>query len=317
MQGNCDVEKALLSFYNASFGGKYELASYTQNLDALVQNGYVQVAKCCNDPLATHKSKSCKVPLARITEQGITQASKIVNHCFAAWHTDNEDVILVFLKSIKELPPRVAGLYRFLLKTWLDACENRKEFSWNFAAGVRLFPLPTAVTQSIERMNEALVKEGLAAYASLDHKTSGSSQPTLMTCPEIRDLLLNDLNLKKAILDEYLNYMFNGMHLFHAKDWLLHLLSTRQNACPEGGMIGEEALWSWLRKLESCGYVKILPRTGASTENIEVRSKYYRLYMKESLSIEKISEDVKAKLDNWFATGEEAFQRFEIEIASV
>ncbi len=312
MQGNCNVE-ALLAFYNASFGGKYELASYSQNLEELVQNGYVQVVKCCNDPQSTHKTRSCKILLSRITEKGTTKAKQMISDRFGTWHAEDQDVILTFFKSINELPPKVAGLCKFLLKNWLETCGNRKEFSWHFFGGHQVFPFPHTVFQDIEKMKGALVDHGLAAYASLDHNTSGPSQTTLTTCPEIRDLLLNRLDVKKAILDEYLSYMLNGMCLYCAKDWLLHLLNTRQDNFVYSEAKSQDGLLKWLKKLENCGYIEILPQTGSAMDEPKVRSRFYRLHRRDSSQIEEIQEQVKEKLEKWFATGEEAFQRFEIE----
>lgn len=329
-------EKALLSFYNASYGGKYGLVGSIENLEELVQKGYVQVAKCCNDPLSTHGAKTCRVLIARLTKEGISNGAEAVLNQMNGFRGSGiwDNPAVKFIYSLKALPPKVQRLYRFLFKNWLQACEKGQVFTWENSLSL---PFPAEVKQLITETNQKLVEDGLAARAYLGHITSGPSDPSLMTCPEIHDFLLEREagELKTTTIDEYLNYMLNGLKVYEAKDMLLHCLNTRQYSytSPEGypdGIIKEE-LWSWLRKLEEGGYVSICTKgtehglngdTNKSREmhstraNLEVIARYSRLNPKTEVfdPVRQIREEVKLKLQKWFETGEEQFQRFEIEI---
>lgn len=116
MTNNLNQQKELLAFYNASFGGNYELANYGGNLEGLLQNGYVSVTKCSKDPLSTHESISCKVPLARLTKAGIVEAQRIINEQYLSSKGTKREDIAAFIKSVRELPPRVSELYQFFFE---------------------------------------------------------------------------------------------------------------------------------------------------------------------------------------------------------
>jgi hypothetical protein len=272
-----------------------------------------------------------------MTEKGIGEASKIAK-------LREKEAVSSFDDYLKSLPPKVEGLCRYLLKTWLIACEDRVEFNWNigyqriqgkwgYVVPELNALLPPTVIQSVSKTKETLVEKGLAANASIHHITSGPSEQTLVTCPEIHDSLLNRNAgaLRRATLDEYLSYMLNGLRLFHSKDWLLHLLNTNQaNFFNFAEWVNEHGLWPWLRKLESCGYVQIRlrateetteahacgPGKNLSTSNLEVYPLYFTLDPREAIwrLRDRINEEVRTKLEKWFETGEEVFQRFEIEL---
>lgn len=170
-----------------------------------------------------------------------------------------------------------------------------------------------------------MVEKEFAAYGSLSHKTSGASSPALMTCPEIQKLFLDHYSLEQAKLDEYLQYMTDGLRLFHARSHLLFCLQSRQNAAPGPWLlstfgISEDVAWKWLRDLESRGLIRIEESKREFGREYEVHSRYVSLYLKGDLSLlqlmEKINDEVRDKLEKWFATGEEEFQRFDIEVVT-
>jgi len=327
--------KELFSFYNASYGGKYELAGKIENIEKLVQKGFVKVSRCKDDPLSTHGAKTCRIPLARMTEIGISEAQELV-----------EDKLVqtgLYLNSLESLPSRIRDVYRFLLKQWLRSCEKRSDFDWrmvkNWSARSSSFMLPDKIRDIISGLTDDLVNKDLAAYASLHHNTSGHSSPTLVTCPEIGHWMLDGTGwlydekerargVKTAVLDEYLKYLLDGMSLFRAKDHLLFLFNANHNKIMNHVLrwlsdqygAPEEALLNWLEELEGCEYISKLNRNAlnverkremySSEENVlavgDPWSSFYSLYEDSS----RVEEEVKRNIENWFSSGEEKFTRF-------
>lgn len=305
------MSRILFSCYNASFGGKYELAGQISHLDELVQHGFVKGVQCRKDPLSTHGAKTCRVLLVRMTEKGVSEAHQIAG--------DKLKLVRVFLKSLDALPPRTQNLYRYLLKKWLRACENRANFAWDVRNQSTVLPLPQVVRQSISETNEDLVEMGLAAYASLHHNTSGPSDRTLVTCPEIHDYLLSpSAAIRRVTLDEYVVYLLNSLSLVNAKYRLLHIFSANgeilrpwlESLSQECGVY-VEALWSWLRELEDCGYCKLQ----SPEEDVVAYGNPWSFFWNPYDDIDRIRTEVKNNLEKWFETGEEVFERFEFRRA--
>jgi len=303
-----DKRQLLIACYNASFGGKYELTGQIDNLDELIQNGFVKATQCRKDPLSTHGAKTCRVILVRMTKKGISEAHQIAG--------DRLKVIRIFLKSLDSLPPRIKSPYKFLLKKWLKACENRRNFTWDVRKGSTFLPLPQVVKQSITETNEDLVEMGLAACASLHHNTSGPSDQTLVTCPEILDYFLSpSAAVRNVTLDEYLRYLLNGLSLVKAQYRLLHILSDNrkilrpwlEHLSQEEGIYAETLL-SWVKEIEDCGYCK----AESTEEDVVAYGDPWNFFLNPREDIRRIQTEVKNDLERWFETGEEAFQRFEL-----
>lgn len=329
------LQEQLLSFYNGSYGGKYELAGRIENIEKLVQKGFVTVSRCKDDPLSTHGAKTCRIPLARMTEIGISEAQEIV-----------EDKLVqtgVNLNSLESLPSRIRDLYKFLLKQWLRSCENRMDFDWrmvkNWSARSSSFMLPDEISDIVSGLTDDLVDKDLAAYASLHHNTSGPSSPTLVTCPEIGRWMLDGTGwlydesarargVKTAVLDEYLKYLLNGMSLFRAKDHLLFLFNANHNKIMNHVFrwlsndygVPMEALLDWLEELEGCGYISKLNRNAlnvehkremySSEENVLAVGDPWRSFSNPYEDSSRVEEEVKRNIENWFSSGEEKFTRF-------
>ena len=330
-----DMRRILFSCYNASFGGKYELPGQIRHIDELIQHDFVKAAQCRKDPLSTHGAKTCRVLLVRMTDKGISEAQQIVE--------DKLEVVGIFLKSVDSLPSRIRDLYRYLLKNWLRACENRENFAWHVRNQSTFLPLPQGVRESISKANEDLVEKGLAAYASLQHNTLGPSEPTLVTCHEIRDWLLNGTGwlpeharargVRTAVLDEYLGYLLNGLGLVRAKDLLLHFFYANSGKVRCAGLrylsqhygVSLEVLWSWLEELEGCEYItqlnqdtKNLVLTGEwryPEEDIVAYGNPVYFFENPFEDVRRIESEVKNNVEKWFETGEEVFQRFEFKRA--
>lgn len=331
-----NIRKALFSCYNASFGGKYELAGRVEHIDELLQQGFVKAAKCRNDPLSTHGAKSCRVLLVRMTEKGVSEASQVAEGKLEA--------VGRFLKSLDLLPPRVKGLMRYLIKQWLRACENRMEFAWGviWSRGYRILVLPQRVRESVLQMRDALIEQGLAAYGALHHKTSGPSDLTLVTCPEIHGWLLNGTGwlldpdtrasgVRTVVLDEYLRYLLDGLSLVHAKALMLHFFSTvHSGKLPTASLrylsqeygVSVESLWSWLEELEGCGDITelnqgaknaVLTKQAWSPEHdVVAYGDPWHSFADPFGDARRIEDEVKSKIEKWFENGEELFQRFEL-----
>ena len=303
-----DKGESLVAFYNASFGGKYELAGQIEHLDELIQNGFAKATQCRKDPLSTHGAKTCRAILVRMTEKGISEAHQIAG--------DKIKVIRVFLKSLDSLPPRINNLYKYLLKKWLKACENRANFTWDLRNKSTVLPLPQAVRQSISETNEDLVEMGLAAYASLHHNTSGPSNQTLVTCPEILDYFLSpSAAVRSVTLDEYLRYLLNGLSLVNAKYRLLLIFSANGKILrPWLGHLSQECgvhvetLLSWLKELKVCGH----GMTESPEEDVVAYGDPWTFFLNPREDIRRIETEVKNNVEKWFETEEEVFQRFEL-----
>ena len=335
MATTTNIGEALFSCYNASFGGKYELAGQITHLDALVNQGLAGVAECRKDPLSTHGAKTCRVLLIRMTEKGICKAHEIAEQKL--------EITGHFLKSLDSIPVRIKDLCRFLLKQWLKACENRESFTWEIRNQSVFLPLPQAVRETISKMNNDLVMNGLAAYASLHHNTAGPSSPTLVTCPEIQGWLLKGtgwlpeharaLGVRTAVLGEYLSYLLKGISLIQAKGLALHFFTAHNGKLPSASLrylakeygVSAEVLWSWLEELESCGYVgQLNPKakdyvlTGqvqSPEEDIVTYGGPWHYFKNPFDDVRRIENEVKSKVEKWFETGEESFQRFELRRA--
>ena len=336
MEGSKDIEKALLSCYNASYGGRYELAGRIENLGALDQLGFVSFAECRKDPLSDHGALSCRVILIRMTKKGISEAQKIVKE--KVKQTGH------FLESLDSLPPRVKELYRLLLKRWLGACEHRSEFDWTVrnlnANSFRIFlPIPEEIKESISRLNAKLVENGLAAYAALHHNTKGPSIPTLVTCPEIKEYLLNGpgllyeglaIGVKTTKLDEYLSYLLDGLSQIYARNHLLFLFHANRYEISDSLLrwvsmeygISIDSLLSWLEELEGCGYISKFNKEAMtlhpglpSEEYIVARGDPWMRFLNPDGDLHRIADEIKRSIEKWFQTGEEKFHRFEFRPA--
>ena len=267
-------------------------------------------------------------------EKGVSEASQIAKGKLEA--------VGRFLKSLNHLAPRVKGLMRYLIKQWLRACENRMEFTWDviWSRGYRFWVLPQKVRESVLQMRDTFAEQGLATYGALHHKTSGPSDQTLVTCPEIHDWLLNGTGwlpepsrasgVRKAVLDEYLRCLLDGLSLVRAKSLMLHFFTAHSSKLPTGCLrylsqkygVSVESLWSWLEELEGCGVITelnqgaknaVLTRQWHSPEDdVVAYGDPWSSFASPFGDVERIEGEVKSRVEKWFETGEEVFQRFEL-----
>ena len=148
-----DIEKILVSLYNASYGGKYALAGRMDNMEMLAQSGYVTYSRCKDDSFSSHGAKSCRVLLVRMTEKGSAEAKKLIDNKML--QTGN------VLKSLESYPSRISNMYRFILKKWLIACENGSNFHW--IINTPLIYLPDEAIETITKITADLVDKDMAA----------------------------------------------------------------------------------------------------------------------------------------------------------
>jgi len=317
-----DVDSALLSVYNASFGGKYELAGEISDKEELAEQEWITYAKCKNDPNSTHNASSCRITLSRMTKTGIIKAQELVDGKYS--------VAFEFLNNLESLPPKVEQLYRYLMKKWLSACTKRDDYNWdlklNRARYGRSFPLPNTVIETITSLNERLIENGLASYASLHHNTSGPSDPTLMTCPEIKQMFMQGRGWKEPYtrgvqhteLNEYLQYLLNGYNLINARYHLLFFFgANRYSVRPsildylhEEYGVDRDSLMGYLEELEDSNYIHILTEEEREEEYVLATGRPFTFFSHVNQDIDLIKKQVKEKVIKWFETGEEPFQRF-------
>lgn len=325
-----DLEKILVSIYNASYGGKYELAGRIDNMEMLTQSGYVTYSKCNDDPLSSHGAKSCRVLLVRMTEKGSTEAKKLIDKKMLQTGK--------FLKSLEEYPTRITDMYRFILKKWLIACENRSNFHW--IINTPLIYLPDEARETVTKLSSDLVDKDMAAYATINHTTSGPSDSTLMTCPEISQWLFDGAHwlpgtgerakgVRTAVLDEYLKYLRNGHRLYNAKDQLLFKFDARKQIdvstlryVAHHGRVPAESLMDWLEELASCGYIRNFNRYAKATYSrdgyspdadiIAFGDPMHHIYSPRDDSQHYQSER-KKNIERWFVSGEETFLHFKFK----
>jgi len=325
-----DLEKILVSIYNSSYGGKYELAGRIDNMELLTQSGYVTYSKCKDDPLSAHGAKSCRVLLVRMTEKGSTEAKKLIDK--KMHQTGN------VLKSLEAYPSRIRNMYRLILKKWLIACETGRNFHW--IINTPLIYLPDEARETITKLTSDLVDKDMAANATINHTTSGPSDSTLMTCPEISQWLFDGVHwlpgtaerakgVRTAVLDEYLKYLRNGHRLYRAKDQLLFKLNARKKIdvstlryVARSGGVPAESLIDWLEELASCGYIrkfnryaKITPRQDGYSPDADIIAfgePKYHIYSPRDDRQHYQSEE-KKNIERWFVSGEETFLHFKFK----
>jgi hypothetical protein len=318
-------QNSLLSFYNASFGGRYELAGKIKDLEILTREGWVSCAECRKDPLSTHGASSCRIILTRMTKKGISEAKQKAD--------DKVEVIVDFLNSLESHPPRTINIYRFLMKKWLKAIKNREEFDWKLknrnAKFWRIVKLPDVVTNLISDLNSNLVSKGLATYASLHHNTSGPSSQTLVTCPEICEMLFRGVGWKTpgargvqhVDLDEYLKYLLNGFNMVYAMDHMMGFFAANHYRINEWVIkwlsseygVSEGSLLYFLEDLADSKYITILSEEERQKENDIARGNPYDYFSSTMRDKDIIEDEVSKKIAKWIETGEETFQRFEFK----
>ena len=321
-----NMREALLSCYNASYGGKYELAGRIENLEKLAQSCFISFSSARARVILLRMPEKARNSRARMTEKGVSEAQKIVD--------EKREAVGYFLKSLDSLPSKIRDLYRFLLKQWLRACENKADFDWRFVRNWSAEPsvgllLPEGVRETISRLTASLVEKGLAAYASLHDGPSNA----LMTCPEIRQWLLDGLfdvrGVRREVLDEYLKYLINGLRLSRAIHHLLFLLSrdariTISTLRWQSHKFGVpmESFFSWLEELEGCGYISELnktalnvPRSRLNEEYVVARGDPWLCFLNPREDESIFENEVKRNMEKWFAKGEETFIRLELRPA--
>ena len=322
---NLDV--TLLSVYNASHGGEYDLAGEIQYREALSQEGWITYSECRKDPQSRHKASSCRVILTRMTDSGITYGKELVKN--------KEEDAVDFLNHLESFPPRIGTLYRYLVKKWLKSIPNREKYGWEIKRSSTVspkleLPLPYIVKETISNLNTLLVERGLSSYASLSHKTSGPSEPTLVTCPTIEQVLYYGRGWKApyatgtqyAELDEYLRFLFDGLCLAQAKDHLFFTVRANRNRIDEGTIewihreygAPRDTLVRFLKELEDSDTIHIMDDETRQKEC--VYAKVSRPYYFRDLTddIKRIEDELKETVQRWFETGEEKFQRFNFRL---
>jgi hypothetical protein len=322
-----DPDEALVSFYNSSYGGRYELAGDVLGRDILAEEGWVTYSQCRRDPLSTHGASSCKVILNRITDAGIAEAKVLIK--------EKEEDAVAFLNSLEELPPRVKDFYRYLVKKWLIACENRMLYRWELrnedSKRFIRFTLPSSVQETVNQLNETLVKNNLASYGSLSHLTRGPSRTTLVTCPELSQIFFEGRGwrepyakgVKHVELDEYLRYLLNGISLARAKYHLLEFFSSNRNGLGESTFrwlsseygVSVGSLMKFLDHLVDSDYVRKLSDEEKERERVFVRGDPIRYYWGVRDSLNEYELEVNENVEKWFETGETVFQRFDFKKA--
>jgi len=317
-----NLETALLSIYNASYGGNYELAGEINHKDILAEQGWITYARCRKDPKSTHNASSCRIVLTRMTETGINEAKGLVQ--------DKYEEVVEFLNNLETLPPRVEALYRYLMKKWLNASKKRASFDWTLRRDHARYylnlSLPGTVVETISTLKDTLVEKGLASYGSLSHKTSGPSEPTLVTCPEIYQLFMRGRGWKEPYargvqpseLDEYLQYLLNGLCLVKARYHLMFFFPANRNSISPSTVdwlyeeygVYRDSLMSFLEELEDSDYIHILNEEQRQDEYVLASGNPLIRFAHVTQDIDTIEKQVKEKVLKWFDTGEESFQRF-------
>ena len=321
-----EMREKLCWFYTASYGGTHELAGSIDSVEKLAENGYVSSSRCNTDPLSSHRAKTCRIILTRMTEKGISEAKTIINNRLK--HATH------FFESLNSHPEKIRDVYKVLLRQWLEACEVGTTFNWSMrnrkAHQGGYLPFPDNVKETISSLTSLLVEKGLAVQAPIDHNTSGPLDAVLMTCPEVQNrILIRNERVDVAVFDEYLKYLLDGLSMIRAKFRLLHFFSINGKKVENHRLrwisqkfgVSIESLLDWLKELEGCGYLSTFNENSIdfsrshevySSEDILVATgDPWRFFYSPRSDITKIENNVKTNLEKWFENGVETFTRFE------
>jgi len=230
-----EIEKSLTYCYVCTRGGKTDLPpSCVARLDMLTDPSirFVQVARCKEDPFSQHGARTCRVQLARLTEEGSVTAKEIVLRTL-------DEKIEKLLTALSNLSERQRGVIEWFIRQWLNGklepwdilvtCYSVTSYEtyegrYYHTRLVEKTILPEKVLADAEKMKQKLFSLGLAAYA-WEHTTKGYSETERMvTCPKIT-IKLSEV-LRGYELNNYLRLCQLSMEFLEAK---LNLLMNLQD----------------------------------------------------------------------------------------
>lgn len=230
-----EIEKSLTYCYVCTRGGKSDLdPSRVARLDVLTNPSirFVQVAKCKEDPLSQHGARTCRVQLARLTEEGLEAAKEITLRTL-------DGKIEELLTALSNLPERERGLIEWFMRQWLtDKLElwdivvpcysvssyETYEGKYYYITSAKRTILPQKVLADAEKIKQKLFSLGLVAYA-WEHTTKGYREiDRKVTCPAIANKLSEVL--RDYELNSYLRSCRRATQFLEAK---LHLLMNFQD----------------------------------------------------------------------------------------
>ncbi len=268
-----------------------------------------------------------------MTEKGISVSKKIAE--------SKAEAVGIFLKSLESLQPRVSSVCKLELKECLQTSEQFVYTSMvSPAIGIKgllsstelSYYLPEKVKDSIAKLHDALFESNLSA-----------SRTGIATCPEIRSLLLDGTDwvrdeharahgLKTVRVDEYLNFLINGIRLVNVKALMLQCFY-----CNRGELFASEVkeysrkfgvpvnlVLEWLMDLKNCAFIDELDKNAMEPFSIgDARSFRTKVVARGAHTREcfespfedlpRLKLEVRNRIENWFETGEEVFQRFEFK----
>lgn len=223
-----------------------------------------------------------------------------------------------------------------MVKNWLLAAKSRTAFEWDLRISVYTMNasiLPGYVKDLITLIPIRLEERCLATKNYSSHITNGPVNPVLLTCPEIWDNLMSrSTGVGTEILDEYLEFLINGLSIAAAKlrlvdlanrnykriDYSLLSFVAKENNVPI------DSLWRWIQELESCDFLRIdgnemerlLQGSGFSTyDPIIARAVHTMPWSDVGDVIRDFFKDAKENMSKWFDSGEENFQRFDVPLS--